>query len=291
MSRSSTILRDRTLLWTLRLLAAVSGAIVLFIAYFVTSESLPVLRDVGPARFFGDPSWHPRAGVLKGTFNLAPMVVGSMLATLGAILLATPLGVASAVFCQYYAPAPMARAYRQLIGLLAGIPSVVYGFWGLVILVPLLRTLAPPGQSLLAGILILALMILPTVALISDGALANVPRQYLLGASALGLSRFTTVVRVALPAARSGLITAAILGAGRAMGETMAILMVCGNVVQLPSSVSDPVRTLTANIALEMAYAVGPHRSALFLTGLVLLLLVSVLVALASRLSQEQAHA
>ncbi len=264
---------------------------MLFIAFFVTTEALPVLRDVGPLRFFSDPSWHPRAGALSGTFNLAPMVAGSLLASVGAILLAAPIGVASAVFCQYYASTALAGAYRQLIGLLAGIPSVVYGFWGLVILVPILRELAPPGQSLLAGILILALMILPTVALIADGALANVPRAYLLGASALGLSRFTTVTRVALPAARSGLITATILGTGRAMGETMAILMVCGNVIQLPASLSDPVRTLTANIALEMAYAVGPHRSALFLTGLVLLLLVSVLVSFASRFSRADAHA
>jgi phosphate transport system permease protein len=287
----STSRRDAALLWTLRALAAVSGAIVLFIAYFLTTESLPVLRDVGVARFFSDPSWHPRAGATAGTFNLAPMVIGSLLATLGAILLAAPLGVASAVFCQYYASARLARLYRQLIGLLAGIPSVVYGFWGLVVLVPILRTLAPPGQSLLAGILILALMILPTVALIADGALANVPRAYLLGASALGLSRFSTIVRVALPAARSGLVTAAILGAGRAMGETMAILMVCGNVVALPGSVFDPVRTLTANIALEMAYAVGDHRSALFLTGLVLLVLVAALVGATSRLARVDAHA
>jgi phosphate transport system permease protein len=287
----STIHPDTVLVWTLRALAAVSGAIVLFIAYFLTSESMPVLRDVGIERFFGDASWHPRAGAASGTFNLAPMVVGSLLATVGAVLLASPFGVASAVFCQYYASARLARVYRQLIGLLAGIPSVVYGFWGLVVLVPILRSFAPPGQSLLAGILILALMILPTVALIAEGALANVPRAYLLGASALGLSRFSTVLRVALPAARSGLATATILGAGRAMGETMAILMVCGNVVELPRTVFDPVRTLTANIALEMAYAMGDHRSALFLTGLVLLLLISALVALASRVARVDAHA
>ena len=287
----STLRRDSALLWTLRALAAVSAAIVLLVGYFLTTESTPALRDVGVLRFFTDSSWHPRGGSASGTFNLSPMVAGSLLATVGAILLAAPFGVASAVFCQYYASARLARVYRQLIGLLAGIPSVVYGFWGLVVLVPILRTLAPPGQSLLAGILILALMILPTVALIADGVLANVPRGYLLGASALGLSRFSTVLRVALPAARSGLITATILGAGRAMGETMAILMVCGNVVELPRSVFDPVRTLTANIALEMAYAVGDHRSALFLTGLVLLLLVSALVALSSRLARVDAHA
>ena len=282
--------RDAALLWLLRAASAVSGAIVVFIAVFLCLESVPALKDVGVTRLFSDASWHPAQGA-SGTFNVTPMLAGSLLATLGAIGLAAPLGIASAVFCQHYAPARLARAYRQLIGLLAGIPSVVYGFWGLVVLVPLLRSLAPPGASLLAGILILALMILPTVALVADGALANVPRGYLLGACALGLSRFSTVLRVALPAARSGLITATILGAGRAIGETMAILMVCGNVVALPASVFDPVRTLTANIALEMAYATGDHRSALFLTGLVLLLLVCALVGLATRLGREGAHA
>jgi phosphate transport system permease protein len=287
----STARRDATLLWSLRAAAAVCGAIVVFIAGFLCLESLPALQDVGVVRLFRDPSWHPTAQATRGTFNLTPMLAGSLLATLGAITLAAPLGIASAVFCQHYASVRLARAYRQLIGLLAGIPSVVYGFWGLVVLVPLLRALAPPGPSLLAGILILALMILPTVALIAEGALANVPREYLLAASALGISRFSTVLRVALPAARSGLITATILGAGRAIGETMAILMVCGNVVALPASVFDPVRTLTSNIALEMAYAMGDHRSALFLTGLVLLLLVCALVGAAAHLGREQARA
>jgi len=278
---------DLALVWILRALAGLAGVIVLVIAGFVARESVPALRDVGFARFVTDASWHPASGL----FNLVPMLAGTLLATLGAVLLALPLGILSAVFCQFYAPRALAGAYRNMIGLLAGIPSVVYGFWGLVVLVPLIRHLAPPGASLLAGILILTIMIVPTIALTADAALASVPSSYLRGAAALGLSRPATVLGIALPAARSGLYTGVLLGAARAIGETMAILMVCGNVVELPSSVFDPVRTLTANIALEMAYAMGDHRSALFVSGLVLLGFVVVLVAWAEHMSGERVHA
>ena len=164
----------------------------------------------------------------------------------------------------------MGRLYRRLIELLAGIPSVVYGFWGLVTLVPLIARVRPPGPSLLAGILILTIMILPTITLMAHAALAGVPKHYLQGAAALGLSRWATIRGVVFPAARSGLFTGVILETGRAIGETMAILMVCGNVVRTPHSLFDPIRTLTANIALEMGFALGDHRSALFVSGLLL---------------------
>jgi len=248
---------------------------VLLIVAFLLIESLPALRSVGPMRFFTDPSWHPA----QGLFNLGPMLWGTLLVTLGSVLLATPAGILSAVFCRFYAPGPIARVYRSLIELLAGIPSVVYGFWGLVVLVPLIRSLQSPGASLLAGILVLAIMILPTVALLADAALAGVPPQYLQGAAALGLSRWGTLRGVVLPAAKSGLLTGVILATCRAIGETMAILMVCGNVVQTPRSLFDPIRTLTANIALEMAYALNDHRSALFVSGLALLGLIVALTA------------
>lgn len=283
---------DRVLAAGLRLCAAVAGAIVLLIAAFLVMESWPVLWHLGIARFVTDPSWHPGAQVATGTFNLLPMVWGTLLTTVGAVLLATPLGVLSALFVHYYAPRPVAAVYRRMIELLAGIPSVVYGFWGLVVLVPLVRALHPPGPSLLAGILILTLMILPTIALLADAAIAAVPAAQLRAAAALGLSRGRTVVGVVLPAARSGLLTGVLLGTGRAIGETMAVLMVCGNVVQTPDSLFDPVRTLAANIALEMAYAQGDHRSALFVSGLVLLALIAVLTGIASRLRpQAVAHA
>lgn len=282
--------RDRLLTWTLHACGALTGAVVVLIAAFLLGESWPALGEIGPGRFLGDPSWHPAAEGGEGTFNLVPMIAGTLLATAGAVLLAAPLGLASAVFCRLYAPPALGRPYRRLIELLAGIPSVVYGFWGLVVLVPLVARVRPPGASLLTGVLILALMVLPTVALTADAALESVPRRYLRGAAALGLGRWATLAGVALPAARSGVATGVILAAGRALGETMAVLMVCGNVVQVPASVFDPVRTLTANIALEMAYALGDHRSALFVSGLLLLALVSALVLAAEAVDRRRLH-
>ena len=272
----------------LRLAAAIAGGVVLVIFGFLVLEAWPALRSIGVGRFFTDPGWHP-AGGEQAAFNLTPMLLGTLAAAIGAVLLATPLALASAVFCNYYAAPAPATLYRRLVELLAGIPSVVYGFWGLVVLVPLIRQIEPPGASLLAGILVLTIMILPTIALTADAAFRAVPETYLQAAAALGLSRPTLIGSVVLPAARSGLSTGVMLGTGRALGETMAVLMVCGNVVQTPSSLFDPVRTLTANIALEMAYALGDHRSALFVTGLSLLLMVTALVLASDGLTRRWA--
>lgn len=281
---------DTVLLWCLRGCAVVSGTLILLIVLFLFVESLPALRHIGIPRFFGDASWHPAASGTEGTFNLTPMLIGTLLATVGAVLLATPLGIGSAVFCNFYAPAAVARPFRRLIELLAGIPSVVYGLWGLVVLVPLIGRLHSSGSGLLAAVVILAMMILPTVALVADAALSNIPDETLRGTAALGLSRWRTVCQVALPAARSGLATGVILETGRALGETMAVLMVAGNVVQVPHSLLDPMRTLTANIALEMSFALGDHRSALFVCGLVLTGLIVLLVTLAETLSGRRLY-
>ena len=266
--------RDVWLTWVLKFLGVITGGIILLIVIFLILEALPALREVGITPFLTDASWHPN----QGLYNLTPMLWGTLLVTLGSVLIATPLGIFSAIFCQYYAPPTVANLYRRLIELLAGIPSVVYGFWGLVTLVPLINRFHPPGTSLLAGIAILSLMILPTIALVADASFAKVPQPYLMGAASLGLSRWGTVWGVAIPAAKSGLLTGVILEVGRAIGETMAVLMVCGNVVQTPESIFDPIRTLTANIALEMAYALGNHRSALFVTGLALMGMILFLV-------------
>jgi phosphate transport system permease protein len=281
---------DTRLLWALRLAAAVSAAIVLLIAMFVVVESLPALRTIGLTRFFTDPSWHPAGGAAAGRFNLVPILAGSVLATGGAIVLAAPLGLASALFCRFYAPPVVSTVYRRVIELLAGIPSVVYGFWGLVVLTPIIRAWQPPGQSLLAAMLILAIMVLPTIALLAEAGLRSVPRAWLDGAAALGLSRWATIRGVALPAARGAIVTAVVLATGRAFGETMAVLMVSGNVVQVPRSVFDPVRVLTANIALELGYALDHHRSALFVSGLLLMTVAFALVAIAHRAGVDHRH-
>ncbi len=280
--------RDWVLSSVTRFSAIATGALLFTIVAFLLIDSAPALREIGPLRFALDDSWHPAPSAADGTFGLLPMLVGTLLASAGALALALPLGILAAVFQRYFAPRVIAVPFRTVVELLAGIPSVVYGFWGLVVVVPLVRQLAPPGPSLLAGALILALMILPTVALTADAALASVPVSLLRGASALGLSRSSIVRHVALPAARRGLLSGAILAAGRAIGETMAILMVCGNVVQVPSSVFDPVRTLTAGIALEMAYALELHRSALFVCGLVLMAAVTLLVVCAERAGRQR---
>ena len=273
---------EAILVWILWGMALVSGAIVVLILLFLMWETLPILQSIGLNRFFNDPSWHPTSE----EFNLLPMLWGTLFVTAGAVLMATPLGISSAVFCHYYAPPALANLYRRLIELLAGIPSVVYGFWGLVVLVPIIGRIHPPGPSLLTGILILTLMILPTITLVADASLASVPPEYLRGCAAMGLGRWATVRGVVFPAALSGLLTGVILGTGRAIGETMAVLMVCGNVVQTPKSVFEPVRTLTANIALEMAYAVGNHRAALFVSGLVLMAMIVALVISAEMLQK-----
>ena len=282
---------DHLLIWAVRGLALISGAIVILIVGFLLLEAIPAMKRIGFLRFFTDRSWHPTLDPHHGGgYNLSPMLVGSLVSMTGAIIVATPLGILSALFCHYYAPVYVAGAYHRIIELLAGIPSVVYGFWGLVTLVPLIRRLEPPGPSLLAGIIILTIMILPTVALLTDATLANIPRSYLLSAASLGLSRWATLRAAVIPLAKSGVYTATILAAGRAIGETMAILMVCGNIVQVPQSLYDPIRTLTSNIALEMAYATGDHRSSLFVSGLLLTLIVMALVFSAELITTGKVH-
>ena len=274
---------DTLILWLLRIASGIAAGMVLLILFFLLAESLPLLREVPAVRFVTDTSWQPT----EGAYNLAPMLSGTLYAAGGALFLATPLGIASALFVAYYALPSAAGIYRRLIELLAGIPSVVYGFWALTTLVPLINELHPPGASLLAGILVLTLMILPTVALTAHAALLAVPDEYLRGAAALGMSRWSIIRGVVLPAARMGVTAGIILAAGRAIGETMAVLMVTGNVVQRASTVYDPIRTLAANIALEMPYALGDHRAALFVSGLVLMLLVIALWSAAARIGRN----
>lgn len=212
------------------------------------------------------------------------MLIATLATSAGAILVAGPLGVASAIFSRFYAPPAISGAFRRMLALLAGIPSVVFGLWGLTVLVPLIAQWQPPGASLLAGVLILAFMVLPTITLTADAALNAVPESYLRGANALGISRTGIILKVAIPAVRSGIIGGILLATARALGETMAVLMVAGNVVQVPASIFDPIRVLTANIALEMAYATSDHRAALFVSGLALMLLVLSLAAMAGKL-------
>ncbi len=283
--------KDALTVWLLRAAAGCAGGIILLILGFLTIESIPGFRAIGLTRFFTDHGWYPTAQADHGAFNLAPMIVVSLVTTLGAVLLAGPVGIGSAVFCRFYAPGVTGDLYRRALELLAGIPSVVYGLWGIVTLAPILQEIQPPGQCLLAGILILAIMILPTIALLADAAIGRVPPSFLCASAAVALTRWSMIRRVVLPAARPGLAIALILGVARAIGETMAVLMVCGNIVQVPTSLFDPVRTLTANIALELGYAMGDQRSALFVSGLFLLMMVFGLVWTAESFKEKANHA
>lgn len=275
---------DRLGAMLLRTSGLISASIVLLVVGFLLWRAWPAFTNIGAAHFALDEDWSPSAG----RFDLTAMAATSVATTLGAIALAGPLGIGSALFSRFYAPPPLAAVYRRLVELLAGIPSVIYGFWGLVTLVPLLARWRGSGASLLAATLVLTLMILPTVALLTEAALASVPGTQRQGAAALGLGTWVTLRRVILPAALPGIVRALLLAAMRAVGETMAVLMVSGNVVRFPGDPFAAVRALTSNIALEMGYAYGDHQSALFFSGLVLLALVAGGVVLADWVALRQ---
>lgn len=269
---------DRTLHRALALCAgAVAAVLILILIYLTTASASLLFGGTG----LWQTQWHPSAGV----YGVLAMLVGSAAVSALAVVIAVPPGLVLAVWGRFFAPPGLGALYRGAMGLLASVPSVVIGFWGLIVLVPALNRWAPPGASLLAGALILALMILPILVLQADLALEEARRRHLAGALALGASVSGSVRRVLLPAVAPQLMPAVLLQLGRALGETMAVLMVAGNVVQLPASLTAPIRTLTANIALEMAYASGAHQTALFASGWLLLMLVTALMLAARRLA------
>ncbi len=272
----------------LSLLSASVAGLFLLIIIFLLQEAWPFLSNgIQNGQLLGSLSnqnWYP----MEQQFGMAAMIGASLFITAVALFIALPLGLANAIYLQYYAAPLEARVMQMTLNLLAGIPSVVIGLWGLTTLVPLLTQWQPPGTSLLAASLILALMILPTIALTSASALAAIPKNLTDGSMALGLSRKSRILYVMLPAAKSGIFSGVLLAAARALGETMAVLMVEGNVVQMPSGLFEPVRSLTANIALEMSYAMGNHRASLYVSGLLLILLVWLLSWSAHRIKLQR---
>jgi phosphate transport system permease protein len=253
-------------------------ASLLLIAVFIFKEGLPFMLKVGLGDFLFSSEWKPE----EGKFGIYSMIISSLYVTLGAMLIGAPLGIAGAIFMNEFLPKPIMRIIKPTIELLAGIPSVVFGFLGVMVLAPFIREhMGGPGLSILAAAIILGIMVLPTVISISTDAIAAVPNSYREGALALGATRWQSVHMVILKAARSGIIASVILAMGRSLGETMAVIMVAGNTVRIPHSLTDPVRTLTANIALEMSNATGLAREALFATGIVLFILIMILNAIA----------
>lgn len=257
------------------------------IAYFIIKESIPAFQQAGVSGIVLGQDWLPPA--LYGVFT---MIVASVVSTFGAVLVGVPVGILTAIFIAEIAPKRVANIIRPAVELLAGIPSVVYGFFGLVIIVPLIQDVfqVPAGNTILAGIIVLGVMILPTVITVSETSIRAVPATYKEGSLALGASKIFTIFRILLPAARSGIMTGVILGIARALGETMAIIMVMGNAPAMPEGILDSARTLTANIAIEMSYASGIHASALYATGVVLLVFIMSLNGILLYLNRETAR-
>lgn len=257
---------------------------LLLITFFIFQQGIPLIFKAGFQNFFSF-KWAPT----KDSFGILSMIVGSLMVTAGALVVGVPFGLACAIFLAEFSSSAFQKTLKPIIELLAGIPSVVYGFIGIVILVPFIReTFGGPGFSVLAASIILGIMILPTIVSISYDALMSVPSTYREGSLALGATRWQTVVMCLIPAARSGIVASIILGMGRAIGETMAVIMIAGNALKIPGSIFDSVRTLTSTIALELGYAAGDHRAALFACGSFLFIIIIVLNLIAIRVTGKK---
>jgi len=285
---------DRAVRYALLLCALLSVIIVVLIAAFTLVESRDAFVRIGPVDFLFGTKWHPLPDDFEGSdYGILGMIVASIIVTAGSLLIGVPLGLGCAIFLAEVAPESVHKIVRPAVELLAGIPSVVYGLVGMVWLVPVIRDLIPiPGNQgfgFLASSIILAVMILPTVINISEDAIRAVPHEYREGSLALGATHWQTIAQVIVPAARSGIVAAVILGIGRALGETMAMVMVIGNSTAFPAPLTaNPLtiflgrgRTLTGNVVMGLNYAADTHRSALFATGVVLFVMIMIVNSLA----------
>lgn len=279
--------------------ACTSVLAVALICVFLFANGIPAMKEIGFGKFLTGEIWKPNNDI----YGILPMIVGSLYVTAGAIVFGVPIGILTAVFMAFYCPKQIYKPLKTATELLAGIPSVVYGFFGLVVLVPLIRNMgrslkemgilrsAGNGSSILTASLLLGMMILPTIIGLTESSLRAVPEQYYEGAVALGATHERAIFKVVLPAAKSGVVAAIVLGVGRAIGETMAVIMVAGNQARMPAGIFKGVRTLTANIVIEMGYAAGLHREALIATGVVLfvfILIINFCVALLNRRNDHE---
>lgn len=254
--------------------ACMSVLAVALICFFLFVNGVPAIARIGALEFLGGMKWKP----MNDIFGIFPMIIGSIYVTAGAIITGVPIGILCAVFMARFCPKKMYPVLKPAIELMAGIPSIVYGFFGLIVIVPLMQELVGgSGKSMLTASILLGIMILPTIINVSESAIRAVPESYYEGALALGDTHERSVFKAVLPAAKSGITAGVILGIGRAIGETMAIIMVAGNQAVLPGSLLSGVRTLTANIVLEMGYAADLHREALIATGVVLFVFILII--------------
>lgn len=269
--------------------ALASIAAVALICLFLFVNGVPAMGKIGLSNFLLGTKWAPTDS--PALYGILPMILGSVYVTAGAVIIGVPTGILTSVFMARYCPKGLYRILKPATELLAGIPSVVYGFFGMVIIVPAVRAVfGGSGSSILSAAILLGIMILPTIVGVSESALRSVNESYYEASLALGATKERSVFRVMLPAAKSGIMAGVVLGIGRAIGETMAVIMIAGNQPRIPSGILKGARTLTANIVIEMGYAADLHREALIATGVVLfvfILIINVLFSLLKRRDQS----
>ena len=283
------VIREKGMALVFLLAALVSILCVGLICVFLFANGIPAIREIGVPEFLLGRTWKPGNDI----YGIFPMIIGSVYVTGGALLLGVPIALLTAVYLAYFCPDGLYRLLKPAVELLAGIPSVVYGFFGIVVLVPFVRTISEPldgkGNSIATASILLAIMILPTIIGVVEPALRAVPRSYYEGALALGATHERSVYTAVVPAAGSGILAGIVLGVGRAMGETMAVIMVAGNQARMPKGIFQGIRTLTGNIVIEMGYAAGLHREALIATGVVLFAFILIINLAFSALKRRDA--
>ncbi len=264
--------------------ACASVLAVALICLFLFANGIPAIQEIGVFKFLLGQTWRPSNNI----FGILPFILGSIYVTAGAIIIGVPIGLFTSVFMAHYCPKGIYKICRAAINLMAGVPSVVYGFFGLVCIVPMMRDMTGhDGSTMLTASILLGIMILPTIISVSEAAIRSVPVPYYEGALALGATKERSVFMTVLPAAKSGIIAAVVLGIGRAIGETMAVIMVAGNQPSMPKGLFKGIRTLTSNIVLEMGYAADLHREALIATGVVLFVFILIINLSVAMLRKE----
>ena len=278
-------IREGTMKVVFLLTACISILAVALICIFLFANGIPTMHKIGLGKFLFGMTWAPN----QNLYGIFPMIIASILVTGGAILIGVPLGLLCALYLARFCPVRLRKIIEPMIGLMAGVPSIVYGFFGLTTLVPLIREMfggRGRGQCILTASLLLGIMILPTIIQLTSAAVKAVPNSYYEGSLALGATDERSVFRATVPAAKSGILAGIVLGIGRAIGETMAVIMIAGNQPRMPKGITEGLRTMTANIVLEMGYASGLHREALIATGVVLfvfILLINLSVSMLNR--------
>ena len=295
--RQDRFIVDRGIKYILLVFALISIIILFLIGLFIFRQSLPALRTIPLSDIFLKTEWRPT----MDRFGILAMIVGSVMVTIGALLLGVPLAIGCAILLAEVAPKPVQEFLRPAVQLLGGIPSVIFGLFGMVVLVPLVRQIKVAGNTgfgLLSASIVLAIMILPTITTIAEDAIRAVPQGFRNGSLALGATKWQTITQVVLPSARSGIVAAIILGVGRALGETMAMIMVIGNSVIMPKPLNGnpftiwlrQARTLTGSIATEINYAAPTHESMLFVIGVVLFILIMIVNVIARSIIRSRKH-